>query len=253
MHVQEFVRLYSTGMASTPQLPATRRPIMRRPAPVRPDRRQAILLAAEKLFALRGYHAVTIRQIAEEAGVPLALVGYYFGQKHELFHAIFEDWRHTIDERLALLRQARASAAEGDALRRIVAAFVEPVLQIRASAEGESYALLVARELAYRTPEAERVLADFFDPMAHAFIDELHRACPGNPRAQAAWAYQFALGALIHHISDHRVQRLSRGRNAPNDARAGALLIDFVTAGIAAILQPEASRSPPLDKTRRRP
>src|SRR4030095_1789396 len=33
-------------------------------------------LAAEKLFAQHGYHA-TIRQIADGAGVPLALVGYY--------------------------------------------------------------------------------------------------------------------------------------------------------------------------------
>ncbi len=41
--------------------------------------------------------------------------------------------------------------------------------------------------------------------MAHAFIDALHGACPGSTRPQAAWAYQFALGALIHHISDHRV------------------------------------------------
>src|SRR6218665_2989950 len=67
----------------------------------RPDRRRAILLAAEKLFAQHGYHAVMIRQIAEQAGVPLALVGYYFGPKHAPFHAIFEHWSHTIDERLA--------------------------------------------------------------------------------------------------------------------------------------------------------
>jgi len=33
----------------------------------------AILLAAEKLFAQRGFHAVTIRQIADEAAVPPAL------------------------------------------------------------------------------------------------------------------------------------------------------------------------------------
>ena len=62
----------------------------------RPDRRHAILLAAEKLFAQHGYHAVTIRQIAEEAAVPLALVGYYYGPKHELFHAIFEHWSHSL-------------------------------------------------------------------------------------------------------------------------------------------------------------
>jgi AcrR family transcriptional regulator len=54
-----------------------------------PDRQQAILLAAEKLFAEKGYARVTIREIAKEANVPLALVGYYYGPKHELFQAIF--------------------------------------------------------------------------------------------------------------------------------------------------------------------
>jgi len=207
----------------------------------RGERRQAILRAAERLFAQHGYHGVKIREIAEQAAVPLALVGYYFGPKHELFHAIFSQWSHTVDERLALLAQARSGSAGARPLRAIVAAFVDPVLQMRASADGESYALLVARELAYRTPEAERVLSDFFDPMAHAFIDALHQACPGSTRPQAAWAYQFALGALIHHISDHRVQRLSRGRSAPHDPKAGTLLVDFICAGIGAVLQPQAT------------
>jgi AcrR family transcriptional regulator len=207
----------------------------------RGERRAAILLAAEQLFAQHGYHGVTIRQIAERAGVPLALVGYYFGPKRELFHAVFEQWQHTIDERLALLHRACGSPTGSLRLRAVVAAFVEPVLQLRASAEGESYALLVARELAYGTPEAERVLADFFDPMAHAFIDALHQACRGCTRPQAAWAYQFALGALMHHISDHRVQRLSRGRNVPDDPKAGAMLVEFICAGIGAVLQPDSN------------
>jgi len=187
--------------------------------------------------------------------VPLALVGYYFGPKHALFHAVFEQWRHTIDERLGMLKQARNGAPDGHRLRAIVAAFVEPVLQLRASAEGESYALLVARELSWRTPEAERVLADFFDPMAHAFIDALHTACPGSTRPQAAWAYQFALGALIHHISDHRVMRLSLGKCRSGDAAASRMLVDFIVGGIEAALSASAGApnpAAPKPRTRRR-
>ena len=101
----------------------------------RPDRRQAILLAAEKLFAQHGYHAVTIRQIADEAGVPLALVGYYYGPKHELFHAIFEHWSHSIEERLAGLRAVRNDPDDPQTLPRIVEAFTGPVLALRASAD----------------------------------------------------------------------------------------------------------------------
>lgn len=214
------------------------RPLLTPPPPAageRLDRKAAILLAAERLFAQRGYHGVSLRQIAAEAGVPLALVGYYYGAKHELFHAIFAHWQPTIDQRLALLHQALAGA-QPPPLRRVVQAFVEPVLALRASAEGEYYAMLVARELAYRTPDTDRVLAEMFDPMAHAFIDALHQLRPRWPRARAAWAYQFAMGALLHHLMDHRVQRLSHGQNPPHDAAAAPQLIDFITAGIAAVL-----------------
>ena len=100
----------------------------------RPDRKAAILLAAEKLFAQHGYDVVSLRQIAEEAGVPLALVGYYFGQKHELFEAVFAHWQGTIDERLAGLRQA-LQAPEPERLAHIVEAFTGPVLRLRSSAE----------------------------------------------------------------------------------------------------------------------
>ena len=186
----------------------------------RPDRRAAILLAAEKLFAEHGYHAVSIRQIALEAQVPLALVAYYYGQKHELFHAIFAHWRGTIDARMDLLREAQASPPDSGHLRRIVEAFVNPVLAMRASSEGEYYAQLV----------------DYFAPLAHAFIDALHAARPGTARTQVAWAYQFAMGALLHHLIDHRVERLSRGANTSHDPQAASLLIDFMAAGIAALL-----------------
>lgn len=220
----------------------------------RPDRQHAILLAAEKLFSQRGYHGVTIREIAEEASVPLALVAYYFGPKHELFHAIFVHWQATAEQRLALLQQATESPGKGDRLRQVVEAFVLPVLEQRASAEGEYYAQLVARELARQTPETQRVLTEFFDPLAHRFIDALHAARPGNDRAMAAWAYQFALGALLHHISDHRMPELSRGHNQDNDPDAGALLINFIAAGVSALLPVSRTtrrRAPTSSTTRR--
>ncbi len=202
----------------------------------RPDRKADILLAAEKLFAKRGYHAVTIRQIAEEAGVPLALVGYYYGPKQALFHAIFAHWNSTIEERVNALRAVPLDAGDPNTLPAIIEAFIGPVLRLRSSSEGEYYALLVARELYHATDEADQVLRAFFDPLAHAFIDALHLALPGSTRAQVAWVYQFALGALLHHISDGRVERLSRGENLPNDPMAAVLLANFIVGGIRAAI-----------------
>jgi len=209
---------------------------MAQPREPRPDRKQAILLAAEKLFAQRGYHAVTIRAIAQEAEVPLALVGYYYGQKHELFHAIFEHWNSTIEERLAALRGVAADAPADDALKLIIEAFTGPVLRLRASAEGEYYALLVARELHHALDETDRVLRAYFDPMAHAFIDALHRRLPHASRGQVAWCYQFALGALLHHLSDDRIERLSRRQCKAQDPVGARLLVAFIVGGIRAAL-----------------
>lgn len=223
-----------------------------READPRPDRRQAILLAAEKLFAQNGYHAVTIRQIAIEAEVPLALVGYYYGQKHELFEAIFDHWHTTIDERLSRL-QAAVDTAGPDLLRHIVEAFVQPVLRMRASAEGEFYALLVARELGYASPEADRVLRKHFDPLAHAYIGALQSALPHASVGDCAWAYQFALGALLHHMSDRRVSRLSGGANTPNDTAAHPMLVRFIEGGIRAALPVPVSPVSPAPRVARSP
>jgi len=222
---------------------------LRPPPEARPDRRQAILLAAEKLFALRGYHAVSIRQIAEEAAVPLALVSYYFGAKHELFLAIFAHWSPTIEARLAALRQVAIAPDDEATLAAIVHAFVQPVLELRASPEGEYYALLVARQLYQVVDEAEAVLRTWFDPMAHAFIDALHAATPAAPRTQAAWCYQFMLGALLNHLSDTRIVGLSRGLNRPADPAAGPLLVRFISGGLRAALVAPPQATPASVKT----
>ena len=241
----------ATGATRSP-VAAAQRPRRASPAQ-RPDRRHAILLAAEKPFAQRGYHAVTIRQIAEEAGVPLALVAYYFGAKHELFAAIFAHWNSTIEARLAALRAVRLDAADSGAVAAIVEAFVLPVLRLRASAEGEYYALLVARQLHQSVDEADEVLRRYFDPMAHAFIDALHAVLPAATRAQVAWCYQFLLGALLHHISDSRVEALSRGANRAADPAAAPLLVRFIEGGVHAALDTRSPAPTPPTRLRRPP
>jgi AcrR family transcriptional regulator len=242
--------MFNAGMRTAPT--ATKPTRAHRAAEPRPDRKLAILLAAEKLFAQRGYHAVTIRAIAQEAGVPLALVGYYHGQKHELFHAIFERWNSTIEERLAGLRSVAADAPTGDALKLIIEAFTGPVLRLRASAEGEYYALLVARELHHAQDEADRVLRAYFDPMAHAFIDALQQRLPHASRGQVAWCYQFALGALLHHLSDDRIERLSKRQCKAQDPAGAGLLVAFIVGGIRAALPAavSAAKEPTGAKTR---
>jgi hypothetical protein len=81
--------------------------------------------------------------------------------------------------------------------------------------------------------------------LANAFIDALHVLMPHASRSQVAWCYQFMLGALLHHLSDNRVIRLSCGEIQGRDAQASQLLIDFIVGGIrAALPRPAAPRTP---------
>ena len=47
--------------------------------------RAAILDAAKKIFAAKGFDAATVRDICTEAGANIALVSRYFGSKRELY------------------------------------------------------------------------------------------------------------------------------------------------------------------------
>ena len=52
-------------------------------------KQSAILDAAEKLFASQGFHGTSVRDIAHEADVNIAMISYYFGSKEKLIEAIF--------------------------------------------------------------------------------------------------------------------------------------------------------------------
>ncbi|WP_175545071.1 TetR/AcrR family transcriptional regulator [Variovorax sp. OV329] len=212
-----------------------------------PDRKTQIIRSAQKLFALHGYHAVSIRQIADDAGVPLALVRYYYGAKDELFHAIFERWNHVSEQRLALLAEALGERSGAKLLRRVVQAFAAPVLTLRDSEEGTHYAVMLSRELAHPTAEAQRAGQTFLDPMARAFLDALQQTLPLATREQVAWCYQLMIGSLMAHMQELQHARV-RGLAgiAPADERidSGQLLVDFVVGGIQAALSRSASASP---------
>jgi len=53
------------------------------------DKQILIMDAAEKLFAAKGFEGTSVRDIAEAAGVNLAMISYYFGSKEKLMEAMF--------------------------------------------------------------------------------------------------------------------------------------------------------------------
>jgi AcrR family transcriptional regulator len=54
------------------------------------EKQLAIINTAEKLFAEHGFDGASVRDIAQEAGVNVAMISYYFGSKEKLMEAVFE-------------------------------------------------------------------------------------------------------------------------------------------------------------------
>lgn len=52
------------------------------------DTRDRILAAARSLFSANGFQQTTLRAVAHEAGVDVALISHYFGNKRGLFLAV---------------------------------------------------------------------------------------------------------------------------------------------------------------------
>ena len=76
-------------------------------SPARRDATEALLDAAESLLVEVGYAAITVRKLADRAGVNHGLVHYYFGSMEEVFLQTLERFTDRLVE-----RQRRLYAAE---------------------------------------------------------------------------------------------------------------------------------------------
>jgi TetR/AcrR family transcriptional regulator len=63
----------------------------RKKSRIRQRNEGAILVAAEKVFAKRGFGAATTAEIAKRAGIPKANLHYYFNTKEDLYTQVLEN------------------------------------------------------------------------------------------------------------------------------------------------------------------
>jgi AcrR family transcriptional regulator len=63
--------------------------------------RSALIAAARKLFAERGYAAVGTEEIVRDAGVTRGALYHHFGDKRDLFRAVYEQVESEVTQRIA--------------------------------------------------------------------------------------------------------------------------------------------------------
>ncbi|TYB51337.1 TetR family transcriptional regulator [Nonomuraea sp. PA05] len=143
--------------------------------------REALLAAAERLFAERGVHAVGNRQISEAAGQGNnAAVTYHFGTKADLIRAIARKHAEQLE---GIRARMMGDIADSTDLRDWVACLVRPLTEHLESLGSPTwYARFTAQVMA--DPALNAIMVDeamSAAPVLRLFRHGLTRCLPGLP------------------------------------------------------------------------
>lgn len=182
-----------------------------------PDSREKLLIAALHLFATHGVDRVSVRDIANSAGVNSALVGYYFRGKDGLLTQLYRRHCEPMNaERLRLLENF-SRGGKVPPLEKILEAFVRPALAITRTEKGLSeFTRLRALLAVERMDVLETLVAENFDRSSSIFVNALHHCLPNLSYEDILWRFHFMLGTINYTaVGPNRITVFSEGRCDP--------------------------------------
>lgn len=200
--------------------------------------RDRILDAAERLFALRGYHGVTIREITGEAGTDVSAANYYFQSKENLFETVVmrRAEEHSRSISASLDRLEAAHPGRRPSVEAVLRAFVQPVIDklARGTPGWRNYIHLLASMTNTRQNEAYvKVMNDVYDAVMRRAVEMIGASLPSSSRESLYRSFYLVIGALTHlYAETGGIDRISEGAAAAVDFD-GMLdhLVPFLAAG----------------------
>lgn len=190
--------------------------------------REAILSAAEVLFAERGMYAVSNRQISEAAGQGNnAAACYHFGTRTDLLRAIERKHREPIEQLRARMLTDIGDSAE---LRDWVRALVRPLTDHLAALGVPSwYARFAAQAMADPTCRHVVTKDALTSPGLVRTIEGINRCLPDLPRRVRSERIVMVRNLLVHTCAEHEGALAEHGAGSRSAwPVAGEGLIDAI-------------------------
>jgi AcrR family transcriptional regulator len=207
--------------------------------------RTAILAAAERLYADRGFGDVTLRDIVAEANVNLAAVNYHFGSKDELIAELFVTRSIQLNrERLRLLQAAEEQGGGRASIDAVLCALVGPTLRGCLGPENQrsTAARFMIRVSIESVPPIRRIRNREIDHL-RKFIAAMRRSLSGHSDVELYWGLHFALAMAQQTVRDsERLTKLSEGQCDVDDVEG--IIERVVSVAALALTTGTASKAP---------
>lgn len=215
--------------------------------------KERLLVAAGALFAERGFHGTTARDIAERAGVNLAAGNYHYGSKKALYLEVlrgrFARVRTLLSDHDAMKSEAELARLSRRELAALLRRHIQVVLDMLIGSPETPYGALLQREMTDPSEALPVIVEEFMLPMKRLMERIVAHLAPALGPAELdrcvhsvfgqVIAYRFAMPALLlmlgretyprgfaAEVADHIVEfsrggmeRLARRRRRP--ARTG--------------------------------
>jgi AcrR family transcriptional regulator len=163
-----------------------------------------LLDTAERLFAGKGFEAVSVRDITREAGVNVAAVNYHFGSREMLVGLVIgRHLRPINEERLARIEALeKKSSGKGLPVEEIIESLARPLIgAVRKSGLPEPAACeLLGRILALRGHGFPEELEMQTQNVINRFMRILGKALPAVPAEELVWRMHFVTGGMIQML-----------------------------------------------------
>lgn len=179
------------------------------------------------MFAARGFDGATVREICGAAGVNVASIAYYFGDKLGLYREVIQGIRHA--------RERQFPAPEPDAdprrtLHRIVRTLLSRMLACDPSGWETQ---LMMREMDHPTPVFESIIEEFFRPLFERLIGAFDRLMDGKaPRHTLEQLALSVVGQCLYYRLGSNVVKIL----VPEQRRVNHYNIDALTLHITSVM-----------------
>jgi AcrR family transcriptional regulator len=202
--------------------------------------REALLDAAERIFADKGVRGASLREITRVAGANVASIHYHFGSKEDLVREVISRRLEPLNRRRLDLLDAFLSAepAPRARLRGILTAFIDPVLEMRWADESASkhFARLMGRAITDPMEDLQQVLHEAFAEVFERFLGALADTLPDLSPPELLHRFHFMVGSMAHCcVGRHIIDSKMPGQPEASDpATLAPRLIRFLEAGFRA-------------------